>query len=813
MKMNIEDKIVQNIAEIVKEKYGIEADENLAMVEIPKDNTKGDYSTNIAMRLTKLLKRAPKEIAEEFRSELLNRLDEVQDIEIAGPGFINFWLKKDAMAGVINTVIDAKDEYGHSNAGNGLKVLEEYVSANPTGPLHCGHARGACWGDSCVRIMKAAGYDALREYYINDAGAQILNLGKSILARYRELYGLDFTLPEDGYHGPDVIEITKEINEMYGDKYIKMPEEEAVAELKEIGKKMELERIKKDLEYFGCEFDSWVSEQWIVDQGMVDKAIEKMDSMGLLYEKDGAVWFAATKYGDDKDRVLRKSDGYYTYMTPDIANHLYKYDRGYELLVNIWGADHHGYIPRMKAAMEALGYPRDNLQVDICQMVRMIENGQEVKMSKRTGNAITLRELVDDIGIDSARYFFLSKALDTHLDFDLTLARTKSNDNPVYYVQYAYARICSVLKQADKKVEKQDTYTRLSNPKEVDLLKHINSFTEVVAEAAATRSPNKICNYVYKLATYFHSFYSSCKINDKNDPQLTNERLALAEATRITLKNALYLLGVNAPEVMEKEEKKEVKKEEVVVRDLGQDEEFADDGQTRFIIRNDFWKLFPEAKIGIIVCKGINNKIEKEDQYSELLRNGEKECLKYLPDAELSKNRVISVWRDAFSKFKTKKGARSSIEALLKRVYKGNHIGNINPLVDIYNSVSLKYAMPCGGEDIDKFVGNICLTMADGNEEFVTYGGDDENESPYAGEICYKDDQGAICRCWNWREGVRTMLTEDTKNAFMIIELVDPSRTEEFETALNELSELISKNLGGENRIEILDIDKRNTVL
>jgi len=814
--MNIEEKLLQEITEIVKNKYQIEPEEGMVMIEIPKDRNNGDYSTNIAMRLTKLLKRRPQEIAQEIKEELLKNSDTIQDIDIAGPGFINFWMKKDAMANIINTVIEMDRQYGHSDAGKGIKVLEEYVSANPTGPLHCGHARGACWGDSCARIMNAAGYQTTREYYINDAGAQMMNLGKSILGRYRELFGLDFTLPEDGYHGPDVIEIAKEIKEKDGDRYLKMDEDEAVLALKEVGKQLELERIRKDLAYYGCEFDSWISEQWIVDQGMVEKAVEKMQSMGLLYEKDGAIWFEATKYGDDKDRVLKKSDGYYTYMTPDIANHIHKYDRGYELLVNIWGADHHGYIPRMKAAMEALGYPRENLQVDLCQMVRMVENGQEVKMSKRTGNAITLRELIDDIGIDSARYFFLSKALDTHLDFDLTLARTKTNDNPVYYAQYAYARICSVLRQAENGYYKQDNYTLLNHPKEVDLLKHIASFPDVVADSALTRSPNKICNFIQKLATYFHSFYGACKINDPSNPELTNERLALADATRITLKNALYLLGVSAPETMVKEETKETVKEikAETVKDVPAVEEpEEDDGSLKFVIKDDFWELFPDAKIGIIICKGIDNTVKDPEQYSTLLRENEKECLKYLPDPELSKNSVISVWRDAFSKFKTKKGARSSIEALLKRVYKGNQIGNINPLVDIYNSVSLKYALPCGGEDIDKFVGNICLTKAIGNEEFITYGGEDENESPYPGEICYKDDKGAICRCWNWREGVRTMLTEDTKNAFMIIELVDQSRTDDFHAALNELKELIDMNLGGDNQIRILDINNKKEKL
>ena len=551
--MNIEEKIVNTLKVIISDLYQIQPEEGLVMVEIPKENSNGDYSTNIAMRLTKILRRRPQEIAAEIKEELLKRLDIVSSIDIAGPGFINFWLKKDAMANIINTIIDQGDEYGSSDAGKGLKVLEEYVSANPTGPLHCGHARGACWGDSVARIMKKAGYDVTREYYINDAGAQILNLGKSLLGRYRELFGLEFTLPEDGYHGPDVIEIAKQIKEEYGDKYLNVPEEEAVAQFMDLGKKLELDRIKNDLAYYGCEFDSWISEKWILSEGKVNDAVNKMKEMGLLYENEGALWFASSKYGDDKDRVLVKSDGYYTYLTPDIANHIHKFERGYQLLVNIWGADHHGYIPRMKAAMKALGYDPDNLQVDLCQMVRMVENGQEVKMSKRTGNAITLRELIDDIGLDCARYFFLSKALDTHLDFDLTLARTQSNDNPVYYVQYAYARICSVLKQAENGFERKDSYSLLSDPKEVDLLKHIASFADTVADSAINRSPNKICNYVQKLATYFHSFYGACKINDKNNPELSNERLALCEATRITLKNALYLLGVSAPEVMVKE--------------------------------------------------------------------------------------------------------------------------------------------------------------------------------------------------------------------------------------------------------------------
>jgi len=547
--MNIETKLVELIIKTVKEKYNIIPEEKMVMIEIPRDSSNGDFSTNIAMRLCKMLSKKPFEIANELKPLLLANSNEIDNIEVAGAGFINFWIKKNELANIINTIIEKGDDYGSSDVGKGIKVLEEYVSANPTGPLHCGHARGAVWGDSSVRIMKKAGFNPTREYYINDAGAQILNLGKSLYARYRECYGLDFTLPEDGYHGPDVKEIAKEVKEKYGDKFLNESEEDAVKELMKIGRDFELERIKKDLDYYGCSFDSWVSELWIRDQGMVEKAVDKMNEMGLLYNQDGALWFKSTKYGDDKDRVLKKSDGYYTYLTPDIANHIYKYDRGYEILVNIWGADHHGYIPRMKAALEALGYPKDNLKVDICQMVRMIENGEEVKMSKRTGNAITIRELIDDIGVDCTRYFFLSKNLDSQMDFDLTLAKTQSNDNPVFYIQYAYARICSIL--AQKSYQKVNGFDLLTNQKEVELLKHLSSFTDVVKDAAINRLPNKICNYAYKLATYFHSFYGACKVIDKNNEELTNERIALLKATQITLKNALDLLCVSAPEHME----------------------------------------------------------------------------------------------------------------------------------------------------------------------------------------------------------------------------------------------------------------------
>ena len=546
----IETKLHQSIKEVVNESFNYNPEDGLVMIETPKDNSNGDYSTNIAMRLTKILHQNPQIIAKTIVEGLTKKLDDVDKIEIAGPGFINFWIKKTALADIINTAISLNEDFGKNDSGNGLKILVEYVSANPTGPLHCGHARGAAWGDVICRLLKKSGYDVLREYYINDAGHQIDMLGESIYQRYLESYGLEFHLPDDGYHGQDVKEIMEEIKKDVGDKYLHTTKEEAVKFFRWEGRTRELERIKKDLKYYRCEFDSWVSEQWIVDENRVEKSLEKMIEMGLTYQQDGALWFKSTEYGDDKDRVLKKSDGYYTYLTPDIANHMYKYERGYEKLVNLWGADHHGYIARMKAAIQALGHQKDSLEVDLIQMVRLVENGQEVKMSKRTGNAITIRELVDDIGCDAARYFFISKAVDTHMDLYLGLARSQSTDNPVFYAQYAYARICKLLKQAPE-LTVLDHYDLLTDQKEVELLKLMGSFTKVVADAAATRAPNKMCNYIQKLSQAVHAYYGSdCKVNDPNNAELTSQRVALLSAVKITLHNALDLIGVDALETM-----------------------------------------------------------------------------------------------------------------------------------------------------------------------------------------------------------------------------------------------------------------------
>ena len=377
---------------------------------------------------------------------------------------------------------------------------------------------------------------------------QIINLGKSLQARYREYLGLPFSLPEDGYHGEDVKEIAVSLAKAHQDAYAEETEEN-LAFFKQKGIEFELEKIRKDLDYYRVHFDVWSSEQAIRDAGKVEAALEVLKEKGLTYEKEGALWFETTRFGDDKDRVLRKTDGSYTYLVPDIAYHKDKMDRGYDLLVDFFGADHHGYVPRLKASIAALGNDPERLAVDIIQMVRLVENGQEVKMSKRLGNAVTIRELCDEVGVDAARYFFVQRALDTHLDFDLGLARSQSNDNPVYYAQYAHARMCSILRQAQD-VPEASSYERLTHEKEADLMKYINEFTSVVSEAARLRAPHKVCNYIQKLAQKFHSFYNACKVIDREDMELSAQRLDLVKAARITLGNALELIGVEAPEKM-----------------------------------------------------------------------------------------------------------------------------------------------------------------------------------------------------------------------------------------------------------------------
>ena len=549
LKENLKNEIKETV---IKCGY-VSCEEDINVIlENAKDAKHGYYSTNIAMQLTKRAKKNPRIIAEEIVKNFDTNKADVAKIEIAGPGFINFFLKKTVFTKSIKGIIDLGDDYGKSNSGKGLKYNVEYVSANPTGDLHLGHARGAALGDSLCRLLSKAGYDVTREYYVNDAGNQIHNLVVSAYARYLEALGNESKMPEDGYYGPDIILLGQMMAEKYKEQFVGKLDENYDL-IRQISLDYELDKIKKDLNMFGVEFDLFTSEKSIYDKNLVKESIDLLQSKGYIYEKDGAIWFRSTDFGDDKDRVLKKSDGSYTYLTPDIANHIEKLNRGNDKLVDIWGADHHGYIARVKAAMQALGYEADKLEVDIIQMVRLIKDGEEFKMSKRTGKAVTIRDLVDEVGVDAVRYFFVMRSGETQMDFDLDLATKKSNENPVYYAQYAHARTCSILRQAKEKgfsVDVKENYEFINHEKEYEVIKLMGEFPNVVADAAAKRRPHLICNYVNDLATAFHSLYNAEKVINEEDNAKTNEKLALIQALEITIKNALNLIGVSAPERM-----------------------------------------------------------------------------------------------------------------------------------------------------------------------------------------------------------------------------------------------------------------------
>jgi arginyl-tRNA synthetase len=556
--MSISQQVKQTLKEEIKQaviQSGLATEDQIpdVVLEKPKEKDHGDYATNVAMQLARVAKKAPRQIAEAIVEHLNKEKAYVIEIEIAGPGFINFFMDNRYLTQVITEVLDKKENYGRSNSGQGEKIQVEFVSANPTGDLHLGHARGASVGDSLCHLLDWAGYDVEREYYINDAGNQINNLALSVEARYMQALGEDFPMPEDGYHGKDILTIGDELKEAYGDKFVNTDREERLAFFRDYGLKFELKKLEQDLADFRVHFDHWFSETSLYTDEKIKPTLELLKEKGYTYEEDGATWFRTTDFGDDKDRVLIKNDGSYTYLTPDISYHKNKLDRGFNKLIDIWGADHHGYIPRMKAAIEALGYTPDTLEVEIIQMVNLFENGEKVKMSKRTGKAVTLRELMEEVGIDAVRYFFVMRSSDAHLDFDMDLAKSESNENPVYYVQYAHARICTLLKQAEEKgfsIDASNVEAEIQSEKGIDLLKHLGDFEEVIAEAAANRTPHRMTSYVFDLAQLLHSYYNQEKVLDDSNKQKTEARLALMDAVRITIKNALAIIGVNAPEQM-----------------------------------------------------------------------------------------------------------------------------------------------------------------------------------------------------------------------------------------------------------------------
>ena len=513
------------------------------IVEVPKNKENGDYSTNVAMELTKVLRKNPREIAEEIVANI-DKGNIIDRIVIAGAGFINFYINNSYLLKGIDEIIKLDKDYGKSNIGNKKKINIEYVSANPTGILHVGTARGASYGDNLSRIMSFAGYDVTREYYINDGGNQIHNLGLSIKARYDNICGKELNMPEDGYHGEEIIEIAQGIYDEFGDSKL----DAEISYFTNLGVSKLLQRIKDDLKNFRVEFDVWSSEMAIRNSGKIEECLASLEKNGNIYEAEGAKWLRTTKYGDDKDRVVVKHDGSYTYLVPDIAYHLDKIHRGFDSLIDVFGADHHGYVSRLKASIDALGYDSKILDVKLLQMVKLIRDGEEVKMSKRTGQTITINELVEEVGLNASRYFFAAKSLDTQMNFDITLATKKSTENPVYYIEYAYARICSILNNVKEKIE-VNNYETIESEYALNLIKKAYEFKDVVEMSAEKQIPHILTNYVYELATLFHTYYSHEKIIS-DDIKYTSERINLINAVKITIGNALNLICIVAREKM-----------------------------------------------------------------------------------------------------------------------------------------------------------------------------------------------------------------------------------------------------------------------
>ena len=521
-------------------------------LEVPPQKKFGDFATNIAMKSARVAHCAPRNIAEAIIGQM--QYDWLDKAEIAGAGFINFFLKNTVIYDTLKQILKAGSAYGKAPLREDDTVQVEYVSAHPTGPLHVGHGRGAAYGSALVNLLRTAGYNVQAEYYINDAGNQMDNLAASVNARYLMHFGVPAEIPENGYHGHDIIETAEAIIAKDGDAYLKMPEEERLSYFKERAYAEKLAALRRDLAAFNVQYDNWFSERTL-HPAAIEDVCETLKQRGKAYEKEGALWLKSTEYGDDKDRVIIRDNGVPTYLAADIAYHKNKYERGFKRLINIWGADHHGYVARVKASMTALGYDADQLEVLLLQMVSLFRNGQPVKMSKRTGQAISLNELIEEVGADAARYFFIMRSLDTQLDFDLDLAKSHSNENPVYYIQYDHARIYSIYKQV---MENGGTvpedwsdvaWDTLQAPQELELIKKMAAFPEEVQIAARERAPHRIAHFAHELASLFHNFYNHCRII-QDDKDLEKARLALVTAVRITIAGCLSILGVSAPEKM-----------------------------------------------------------------------------------------------------------------------------------------------------------------------------------------------------------------------------------------------------------------------
>ena len=526
-------------------------------LETPKDKTHGDLATTVALTMAKAEGKPPRKIAEIILQNIQDEEGFIARTEIAGPGFVNFFLKQDRWRRTLFDIDVQAHEYGFRDIGKGERVQVEFVSANPTGPLHVGHGRGAAVGDALSNLLASVGYDVQREFYINDAGRQVRLLARSVYSRYREMHGKDEPFPADGYHGTYINEVSASASTSasIGLAYVDRSFDESEKVFAEFSKDQMLADIKKDLGDFGVRFDVWFSEKSLLEDGSVQRSIAELKERGFAYEQDGALWLRSTAFGDDKDRVIVKQDGDYTYLATDIAYHRNKLARGFTQLVNIWGADHHGYIPRVQAVIQAFGHPKDSLHVLLVQLVSILRHGQPVPMSKRAGTFVTLRDVVQDVGADAARYIFLTRKTDSHLDFDLDVAKEQSRENPVYYVQYAHARIASIFREAESRsipfpTKETVQIDLLDLEEEQNIIKALAKFPELIEEAALAYEPHRLTFYLQDLAGLLHNYYFKHRIIDAEDPARTGARLFLMKQVKTVIQSALKVLGVSAPEKM-----------------------------------------------------------------------------------------------------------------------------------------------------------------------------------------------------------------------------------------------------------------------
>lgn len=523
-------------------------------VDTPRIESQGDFSTNIAMVMASVQKMQPKRIAEAIIKNIDDPKGIISKTEIAGPGFINFFINNLAWHPVLRRIYEEDGRYGASDIGKGMKIQVEFVSSNPTGPLHVGHGRGAAVGDAVANILLFCGYDVEKEYYINDSGRQINTLGRSVFLRYRHLFGENIDFPDDCYQGDYIRDLAGMIKEDKGRAFLDQKEGEAVHYCAQFAAKNIIAGMRDDLKSFGVEFDNWFSEQSLYDSGKVDKVLNDFRSRNIIYEKDGAQWFKTKDFGDEKDRVVVRNNGQTTYFASDIAYHKDKFDRGFERIIDIWGADHHGYIPRIKASIEAAGYSKDRFSVILVQFVNLLRDGQPVAMSTRGGEFITLADVISEVGSDAARFIFLTRHHESPLDFDLELAKKKTNENPVFYVQYVHARISSLTRKECEKGIKDTGWDEkavcmLKEPEEINLIKSLGSYPEAVRLSAEFMEPHRITFYLMNLASSFHTYYNKHRVLT-DDPLLTGARLYLVVAVKKVIKNGLTLLGVSAPEKM-----------------------------------------------------------------------------------------------------------------------------------------------------------------------------------------------------------------------------------------------------------------------